>query len=270
MKLMNSLFACALMLAACTSYSQEKIGVVLMHGKQGGSSRDSSLDSLHKKLLDAGMVVVKPEMPWSFNRFIDGHWDAAMSEIKAHVEKMKQSGASKVVLMGHSLGSPAALSYAARHADVSAIALLAPGHVPYYYSQCIPYSPIKLCAVKDGVEYARKEMAAGNADKKQGLADINQGRRNVVWMTPRDYLSYFEPTSDAEMSVTASKIPANMPVLWVIGDKDYLIREGRPYVFDKLPQNARSLYLEVSGNHVSTPGVASDQIVQWVKSAVAD
>lgn len=255
-------------LTSSAAFGQDKIGVVLMHGKQGGGPRDTSLDTLNKKLQDAGMLVIKPEMPWSFNRFIDGNWDAAMNEIKVHVEKAKQSGASKVVLIGHSLGSPAAMSYAARHADVAAIALLAPGHVPYYFSQRIPYSPIKMCAVKDGVEYARKEVEAGNADKKQPLTDINQGRRNVVWMTPRDYLTYFEPTSDAEMSVTASKISAAIPALWVIGDGDYLIREGRKYVFDKLPSNIKSQYIEVSANHVTTPAVASDQIVNWVKSAV--
>ena len=125
----------------------------------------------------------------------NGHWDGAMSEIQAHVEKVKQSAANQVVLIGHSIGSPAAMSYAARHVDISAIGLLAPGHVPYYFSLCIPFPPIKMCAVKDGVELARKQMDTGNADKKQGLNDINQGRRNVVWMTPRDYLSYLDQMS---------------------------------------------------------------------------
>ena len=268
MRRIKLMVACGLILSSCFAFAQEKIAVVLMHGKQGGGPRDTSLDILYRKLQDAGMLVIKPEMPWSFNRFIDGNWDTAIHEIKSHLEKVKQSGATKVVLIGHSLGSPAAMSYAARHADVDAIALLAPGHVPYYYSLCIPFSPIKMCAVKEGVEFARKEVELGNADKKQALTDINQGRRNVVWMTPRDYLSYFEPTSDAEMAVTAPKIAADIPVLWVIGNGDYLIREGRKYVFDKLPSNSKSQYLEVSANHITTPAVASDQIVNWVKSTV--
>jgi pimeloyl-ACP methyl ester carboxylesterase len=268
MRCINLILACGLIFSSCVAFAQEKIAFVLMHGKQGGGPRDTSLDSLHRKLKDAGIEVIKPEMPWSFNRFIDGNWDAAMNEIKVHVGKARQSGATKVVLIGYSLGSPAAMSYAARYADVAAIALLAPGHVPYYYSLCIPFPPIKMCAVKDGVDYARKEVETGNADKKQALTDINQGRRNVVWMTPRDYLTYFEPTSDAEMAVTAPKIPASIPVLWVIGDSDYLIREGREYVFDKLPSNSKSKYIEVSANHITTPAVASDQIVNWVNSAV--
>ena len=268
MNYIKLMLLCGLISSSLAVRADEKIGVVLMHGKQGGGLRDTSLDTLNRKLQDGSMLVIKPEMPWSFNRFIDGDWDLAMNEIKVHVEKAKQSGATKVVLIGHSLGSPAAMSYAARYADVSAIVLLAPGHVPYYFSKCIPYSPIKMCAVKDGVEYARKEVEAGNADKKQALTDINQGRRSVVWMTPRDYLTYFEPTSDAEMAITAPKISATIPVMWVIGDGDYLIREGRKYVFDKLPVNNKSQYLEVSANHLTTPAVAADQIVNWLKFAL--
>jgi pimeloyl-ACP methyl ester carboxylesterase len=176
----------------------EKVGVLLMHGKQGGGPRDNSLDTLNKKLKEQGWIVLKPEMPWSFNRFIDGDWNLAMSEMDAHVRTLKEMGAKKILVMGHSLGSPAAMSYAVRHpGQVHALALLAPGHVPYYYSLCIPYSPIRMCGVKDGVEQARKEVDAGNGDKRLSMVDINQGRRNPVWMTPRSYLSYYDPTSDA-------------------------------------------------------------------------
>jgi len=271
MKLISLLLVGLLAIASFSAAGQEKIGVVLMHGKQGGGQNDTSLNNLQGKMQQAGFIVIKPEMPWSFNRFIDGNWDMAMSEIHAHVQQLKALGAQKIALVGHSLGSPAALSFAARYPDeVHALGLLAPGHVPYYYSQCIPFSPIKMCGVKEGVAQARQEIAAGNGDKKQPQVDINQGRRQVVWMTSKDYLSYFDPVSDAEMAVTAPKISTRIPVLWVIGDKDYLIREGRQYVFDKLPHNAKSQYLETSANHISTPSVASDQIVKWLQVAMTN
>ncbi len=249
----------------------EKMGVVLMHGKQGGGVRDTSPDALHRKMQAAGMQVIKPELPWSFNRYIDGDWDLAMAEINGHVQRLKEMGAQRIALVGHSLGSPAALSYAVRFpSQVHALGLLAPGHVPHYYSLCIPYSPIRMCGVKEGVAQARQEVSAGRADKKQPLVDINQGRRNTVWMTPRDYLTYFDPASDAEMSVTAPRMPPGVPVLWVIGDGDYLVREGRQYVFDLLPPHPRSLYLQVSGNHLSTPAVAADQVVDWLKQVLSE
>ncbi len=268
MKLLVILFLGAASMFASGAGAQDKLGVLLMHGKQGGGPRDGSLESLHRKMLEAGMLVIKPEMPWSFNRYIEGHWNLALTEVGVHIQKLKEMGAARIALVGHSLGSPAALSYTVRHPGaVNALVLLAPGHIPLYYSQCIPFSPIRMCGVKDAVERARKEVDAGNADKQQLHTDINQGRPGPVWMTPRDYLSYFDPASDAEMAVTAPKIGADVAVLWVIGDRDYLIREGRQYVFDKLPANSKNQYLEVSANHMTTPAVASDQIVNWLKSA---
>jgi len=252
-------------LLSTSVHSEEKMGIVFMHGKQAEPNQNF-YGGLHKKMGDAGMIVLKPEMPWSRNRFIDGDWDKAMKEIGINVKSLQDSGVNNIVLVGHSIGSPAALSYASRYPNqIKAVALLAPGHVPYHYSLCIPYSPIKFCAVKDGVERAKNEIASGNADKKQPLPDINQGRTNSVWMTPRDYLTYFDPLSDAEMAVTAAKISSAIPVLWVIGDADYLIRAGREYAFEKLPKNPKSTYLEVSANHVTTPEKASDQIIEWLK-----
>lgn len=271
MKITSFLLAGLLAFASFSAVAQDKVGVVLMHGKQGGGQNHTSLNALQDKMQQAGFIVLKPEMPWSFNRFIEGNWDMAMSEIHTHVQQLKTMGVQKIALVGHSIGSPAALSYAARNPDeVHALGLIAPGHVPYFFSQCIPFASIRMCGVKDGVAQARQEIAAGNGDKKQAQVDINQGRRQAVWMTSKDYLSYFDPASDAEMAVTAPKIPARIPVLWVIGDKDYLIREGRQYVFDKLPVNTKSQYLEISGNHMSTPLVASDQIVKWLQTAMTN
>ena len=75
MQMIRLLFIYIVLSLVSSAQANNKIGVVLMHGKQGGGQRDTSLDSLHKKLYEAGMLVIKPEMPWSFNRFIDGHWD---------------------------------------------------------------------------------------------------------------------------------------------------------------------------------------------------
>jgi pimeloyl-ACP methyl ester carboxylesterase len=249
-----------------SAHSEEKMGIVFLHGKQAEPNQNF-YGVLYKKMADAEMTVLKPEMPWSRNRFIDGGWDKAMSEIEINVKSLQDSGVNNIVLVGHSIGSPAALSYASRFpSQIRAVVLLAPGHVPYFFNLCIPYSKIKFCAVKDGVEKAKNEVASGNADKKQPLPDLNQGRTNVVWMTPRDYLSYYDPLSDAEMLTTAVKLAPTIPVLWVIGDGDSLIRTGREYVFEKLPKNTKSTYLEVSANHVTTPEIASNQIIEWLKN----
>ncbi|MEI6470414.1 MAG: hypothetical protein WCO72_13205 [Betaproteobacteria bacterium] len=73
-----------------------------MHGKQG-SPKDRSLEELNKKMLDADMVVIKPEMPWSNSRFIDGDWDKAINEISSKLNNFKNKALQRLFWSGIAL-----------------------------------------------------------------------------------------------------------------------------------------------------------------------
>jgi len=266
------LIHCLILLAALlafplgyASHAQEKIGVLMLHGKNPGSPNDPNFRGFKTKLDEAGMITLLPDMPWSARRYVDGNWDKAMAEMAGHVKELRDKGATKIVLAGHSMGCPAALSYAARHGDVDAVALLAPGHVPYFY-----FSNPQMTVVRKSIEEARALVASGEGDRRRDFNDINQGKPLAVRMTAKDFLTDWDPDSDAEMSRTAPRVPARIPVLWVIGNDDGLIRAGRGYVFDKLPANPKSRYLEVQANHLTTPQVAAQDVVGWIRQAVAD
>lgn len=252
-------------LVGFAAQAQEKIGVLMLHGKNPGGPSDPYFGSLRSKLEGEGMIVAMPDMPWSVRRYVDGHWDKAMAEMAEQIKNLRSKGATKIVLAGHSMGCPAALSYAARHGDVDAVALLAPGHVPYYY-----FNNPQASVVRKSIDEARALVAAGQGDKRRDFHDINQGRALAVTMTAADFLSYWDPESDAEMARTAPRLPANIPALWVIGKDDPLIRAGRGYVFDKLPANPKSRYLEVQANHLTTPQVSGQEVADWIRAAVAN
>jgi len=244
--------------------AQDKIGVLLLHGKNPGSPSDPNFNRLKSKLDEDGMITLLPDMPWSARRYIDGDWDKAMAEIDGHVKTLRGKGAAKIVMAGHSMGCPAAMSYAARHGGVDALVLLAPGHVPHFYN----ISP-NLKVVRDSIDEARRMVAAGDSTTRRDFNDSNQGRAQQVRMTAPAFLSYFAPESDAEMSVTAPRIPEQTAVLWVIGNDDPLLRAGRGYVFEKLPASPKNEYLQVTANHLTTPVVARDVVASWIKKAVA-
>lgn len=244
--------------------AQERVGVLLLHGKNPGNNRNPTLLQVRSAMEARGMLVLLPDMPWSQRRYIDGNWDTAMAEMKEHVAALRAQGATHVVVAGHSLGVPAALSYAARHGDVDALVLMAPGHVPRGY-----YRNPRLSAVRESIDAARAMVAQGKGDEKGSFADINQGKRVTARTTAKSYLSYFDPESDAEMGVTAARVPARIPVLTVIGDADPLFGRVREYFVDRLPPNPKSRYLEVQGDHLSTPVVALPQLLDWIPAALA-
>lgn len=251
--------------------SPQEVGVVILHGKQGTPEGSfSPINKLFDALTAKGYLVSRPEMPWSRKRYLEGNWQQAMTEIKTAVDQLRAKGAKKIVIAGHSIGSPAALSYAAQSKEVDGIAMMAPGHVPLLYSECLTrIAPISLCAVKDSLEEARSMIAAGKGDEKGRFTDINQGSRVANFATANEFMSYFDPTGDAEMSVVAKKLPPQTAVLWIIGFNDSLVKLGKGYVFDLLAENPKSKYVEIGSNHFRTPIDGLEQIVSWVDSIAA-
>lgn len=240
-----------------------KIGVLLLHGKNPGSSQDPSMAGLRTAFDAAGWKVLFPDMPWSRTRYLEGDWDQAMQEIANHVRTLQDQGAERIVLAGHSMGVPASLSFAARGGTVHALVLLAPGHVPRGY-----YTVPALKAVRESVDEARALVAAGKGDSTERFNDINQGRRIPVVTTARKYLTWFDPDSDADMGVTAPRVPASVPVFTAIGESDPLFRGVRSYFVDKLPPNPRSQFVEVAGGHLDTPANVRERLLSWIPAAV--
>lgn len=256
---------------SAASASPPEVGVLILHGKQGMPEGSfSPINKLFDALTSRGYLVSRPEMPWSRKRYLEGNWQQAMTEIKTAVDQLRAKGAKKIVIAGHSIGSPAGLSYAAQSKDVDGVAMMAPGHVPLLYSECLTrIAPISLCAVKDSLGEARSMIAAGKGDEKGRFTDINQGSRVANFATANEFMSYFDPTGDAEMSVAAKKLPPHTAVLWIIGLNDSLVKLGKGYVFDSLPQNPKSKYVEIGSNHFRTPIDGLEQIVSWVDSIAA-
>lgn len=263
--LLSAFVALAALCGSTLHAAEPKLGVLMLHGKNPGDNRDPNFRPLVYKLEREGWVVIFPNMPWSSTRYIDGNWDLAMSEIGEQVKELRAKGAEKIVLMGHSLGAAAAMGFAARGGDVQALVLLAPGHLPAAY-----YNNPRFKAVHDSVDEARAMVTAGKGAERGRFNDNNQGRMITVSTTASDYLSYFDPTSDAEMSVTAPRIPPSIPVLSVVGDSDPFFKSIRSYYVDKLPTNPQSQLLEVKGTHLSTPEVAYPEVLKWLKSATAN
>ncbi len=113
-------------------------------------------------------------------------------------------------------------------------------------------------------------VTAGDTAKRKDFKDFNQGQSLLVRTTAPAYLSYFDPQSDAEMTRSASRIPARVPVLMVLGDKDPLYEYGRAFIFDKLPANPKSRYMEIQADHLNTPQIAAEDVTAWIRQAVKE
>lgn len=266
MRFLVSIALCLFAVFALPVNAQEKVGVLMLHGKNPGSPSGADFQILKKKLEADGMMTLAPDMPWSARRYIDGDWNKAMGEISAAIAKLKTDGATKIFLLGHSIGCAGALSYGAQHGGVDGLVLVAPGHAPaFYYS--LPYGPN--AAVKASVDEARALVAAGKGDTRKDFKDNNQMTPLTPRTTAAAYLSYFDPEGIADMGVAAARMPAAIPVQILIGSDDILAGTVKGYFVDKLPANDGTEFKTIPGNHNSVLNSGKELVADWIRARVA-
>jgi pimeloyl-ACP methyl ester carboxylesterase len=244
----------ALLAAPVQAAGLTGVGVVFLHGKGAWAG---AFDGGIPAALEAdGAVTAEPEMPWSFNRMYGATWDEAMGEIDAAVADVKAKGATRIVVIGHSLGANAAIGYAARHKDVAAVVALSPGH--------LPETAEMRSRTADAVARARTLVASGETSRRV-WPDRIQEVPTFAWASPAVYVSMFDPDGPAVIPRNAAALHG-VPLLWVVGRSDPIFARGRDYAFARAPRNPRSRYVEVSAGHLAAPWVSRAQVVEWLKS----
>jgi len=229
------------------------MGVVFLHGK---GVWPGAFDGGIPGALEAeGAQVVSPEMPWSFRRMYGGTFDQAMTEIDKAVAALKAKGATRIVIIGHSLGANAAIGYAARR-HVAAVVAIAPGH--------LPETSEMRARTHDAIAEARQLFATGNENRRT-WPDQVQGLPTFASATPAVYLSMFDPDGPMVIPKNAAALHG-IPFLWVVGNFDPIHQRGPQYAFARAAKNPASRYVEVLATHLTTSLMARGQVVEWLKA----
>ena len=232
------------------SAAQDKLGIVLLHGKQSAPEQHGPLA---EAIEAAGYPVDRPEMCWSGRRIYDRPYLDCLREVDAAIERLKGRGATAFIVAGHSLGANGALGYGARH-PVRGVVALAPGHAVEF----IANRP----QIAAAVERARKLVAERQGDTRMSFPDVNGDVLITVTATPRAYLSFFGLDSPAIMPANAARLTA--PLLCVAGTDDP-IQRGRDYFFSKAPAHPLNRYVTLRATHFGTSEAARETVVSWLK-----
>jgi pimeloyl-ACP methyl ester carboxylesterase len=239
--------------------SLQGFGIVYLHGKGAwpGALNGGILSSLE----DEGALIAEPEMPWSFHRRYAATYDQALAEVDSAIAGLKAKGATRIVIIGHSLGANAAIGYAARHPDLAGVVALAPGH--------LPESEEMRSYVGYAIARAKQLIAAGQGNVPQTFPDLVQGIPLTATATPYVYLSMFDPDGPAVIPKNTAAMAAAtrpVPLLWVVGKLDPIDRRGPEYAFNAGAKNPKSKYIEIFAGHLTTPLAARKQVVEWINS----
>jgi esterase/lipase len=250
-KLICLLIGC---IALTASAHGETVGVVMMHGKHGTPGQ---LQQLAGTIADAGFAVERPEMCWSAARIYDRTYLECFADIDAAAARLKERGATAIVVLGMSLGGNAALGFGARRHGLAAIIALAPAHAPEFLA--------RRPEIAQSIAKAQAEVAAGRGDEKATFDDDNLGEIFTVSTTPAIYLSFFGPGSPAVMPENAAHLTA--PLLMVSGNNDQTQRNAGN-IFARVPSDPRNKHVTVEADHMGTPAASSASVLAWLKALV--
>ncbi len=233
--------------------AEERLGVVVLHGKNGAP--DKHIIEVVRVLRNVGCLVAAPELPWSRKRHFDVTYQQALVEIGMAVQDLRLQGATRVALVGHSLGANAALAYAASRGGIAALVLIAPSHDPERHRDVF---------IAD-VHKAREMLNTGRGRERSLFMDLNQGKDYDLSTTAEVYLSYNDPEGAAVMPHSAAQINPAVPILWVVGSNDSLSRLGRYYAFEKAPRHPKSRYEEILADHLTAPAASAPMVAEWLR-----
>lgn len=234
--------------------ARAELGVVIMHGKGSQNGDGAPTKVLAQFLENKGFIVAAPDMPWQAERLFDKTLDESMAEIDAIVAELKERGADRVVIAGHSLGANAALAYGARRGGLAGIVAIAPGHIPEIWGK----------RFADDVATAHAMIDAGKGAEKGNFRDFNQGKETTLSMPARNYLSWYDPAGEEVMPENAAALKDGVPLLVIVGEDDPLSKRGQAYIFDKAPANSKSRYIVIDGGHMATPKKGKIEILNWL------
>jgi pimeloyl-ACP methyl ester carboxylesterase len=250
--------------AASSARADQKIGIVLLHGKLGapigvgGPGAQPVGARLVSALKGAGYLVAVPEMCWSRRRGFDKPRELCLAEIDAAIVGLKQAGATAIVVGGQSLGGNGAIAYGATHAGLLGIIGFAPADDAR--------SKVNRPEIAAAVARAQQLMASGKGDVSDSFVDVNTGAGGVYPMeldtTPRIYLSFFDPATGGNIADSMPKLEA--PILWIAGDKDPTQRGAQDRFFRLAPANPMNRFVAVQATHLATPDAGTDAVLQWL------
>ncbi|MEX0693639.1 MAG: alpha/beta hydrolase [Rhodospirillales bacterium] len=237
----------------CFSHAEGKIGVVLMHGKDGTAKPHAPIGELIE-FLKNDYLVDAPDMPWSRSNGLNRTLEESFNDIDLAVERLKNAGATKIVVGGHSMGAAAALAYATQRSGLAGVLMIAAGHRPDLWAR----------KNMTALENAKALIASGNPKDRVDIQDKDQGKLFARSVAADIAVSWFDPDGLVVMQNSAGILKPGTPVLFIIGEQDFLRPTGESLIFDKLPAHPKSAFVVVSGGHKQTPGIGKSEIADWL------
>lgn len=241
-----------------------KNGYLFLHGKDSGPAAPvCTMNSLVNSFNLIGELVDYVSYSWGYGNLYKQPFEVVISEIDAAVARLQEAGADYIHIVSHSIGGNVALYYATQRNNFASIVLLAPAHQTH--------TPKMQFLTEWSRRKANRLLNTPNYDVStvEEFVDNSVNDVEIIKATAQNYLSYMEPTGNANMVSNVNKLTENLNVLLISGRQDISQLQILPTLYNKIKKTQLSKYVITNDTHISVSGTNSFQeILNWTRSLV--
>jgi alpha-beta hydrolase superfamily lysophospholipase len=254
--------------------------VVALHG---ASRHSGTYQTLAEHLVSLGYLVVSPDLrghgEWYFSKQATAkdkmaNWDQSTDDVVALIDNLRDKYPRlPIFCMGESTGAAVAIKAAARCPAINGLVLSAIGTRP-----CVHDVPNIVCDAFEGLFDLDKPLDVKDTIIKYSSDDervrLNAGNDPLVKpMSARELLRTSVLLNHTVAN--AEKLPAQMPVLMLQGDKDEIVTTSSARSVMRHIASHEKEMLEFPYGHIllTTPFIHTDvmsEVSDWLRSKTAE
>lgn len=219
-------------------------GFLLLHGKGSGPDYPAcAMTPLYKQMVAEELVVDYVSHSWALGKLYQTPFEQCIPDIHHGIARLVRNGATRIHIVGHSLGANIALFYATRYTNFKSIVCLAPAHSTHIakFNQWSLWSRNKAQALLD----------SGN-DEIADFVDVAAAEAFIIQGRPSAYLSYLNPAGNTVMTRNVRKFVQPINLFIGSGTGDVTQVNVKSLLYDPAGKTEASQFLQTADDHVSS------------------
>jgi pimeloyl-ACP methyl ester carboxylesterase len=217
-------------------------GFLLLHGKGSGPSYPAcAMIPLHKQMVSDGLLVDHVSHSWGLGKLYTQPFEDSIADIHQGIGRLIRQGATRIHIVGHSLGANIALFYATQYTNFASIVALAPAHNTHLakFNHWSLWSRNKAQSLLDN----------GNDDVADFI-DVAMAEVFITQGIPSAYLSYLNPEGNSVMTRNVRRFVEPVNLFIASGSNDPTQVDVDRLIYAPALKTTASRYLQTNDGHV--------------------
>lgn len=219
-------------------------GFLLLHGKGSGPDYPAcAMTPLYEQMVADGLTVDYVANSWALGKLYQYPFEHSIPYVHQGIDRLVKKGATRIHIVGHSLGANIAFFYATQFTNFKSIVALAPAHNTHLpkFNHWSLWSRNKAQALID----------SGN-DTISDFVDVAMAEVYITQGIPSAYFSYLNPEGNTVMTRNVRKFAQPVNLFIGSGTEDVTQVNVKALLFDPARKTPASQFYQSNNNHIST------------------